>query len=73
MPYADPEKQREAKAISYRKQYAKSRDFREKEAQRKAAWLNTDEGKASNGAANARWRAKQKAKKVTGQPKFKAT
>lgn len=62
MPYADPEKQREAQARWYREKYGVSRTFRNKEKKRKADWLQTEEGKASNAAASARAR-EQAAKK----------
>ena len=44
MPYADPEKQRAAKAAWFRKKYGDAA-FAAKEAKRKAAWLQTDRGR----------------------------
>jgi hypothetical protein len=69
MPYADKEKQREAQARWYREKYVNDRKFRSKEAKRKAAWLQTEEGKESNAAASARARKKVK----TTAPKKRAT
>ena len=63
MPYADPEKQREAHARWYREKYAKSKKFRQGEADRKSEWLQTDAGKESNAAASARARTRQKRKR----------
>ena len=64
MPYADPDKQREAQARWYRAKYGADAGFREAEAERKAKWLQTEEGKASNAEASALHRARQsKAKK----------
>jgi hypothetical protein len=61
MPYADPEKRKQAKRESYRRIYNASRKFRREEAERKAEWLQT-KGKPKNAAASARARAKKKAK-----------
>lgn len=63
MPYADPEKQREAKRESYRRIYAADKAFREAEAARKAEWLQTPEGSLSNYEATLRHREKTKPKK----------
>jgi hypothetical protein len=57
MPYADPEKQREARARWYRNRYNSDTRFAALEARRKADWLQTDDGKASNAAASSRARA----------------
>jgi hypothetical protein len=66
MPYADPEKQREARARWYRSKYKSDANFAAQESARKADWLQTDEGKASNAAASARARTmKQRAHFVT--------
>ena len=54
MPYKDKETQRRAQAESYRRRYNVSVKFRQEEAERKAAWLKTDEGRASNLAASLR-------------------
>jgi len=67
MPYADPEKQKEAKRESYKRIYAASRKFRREEAERKAAWLQTEEGKESNKASTVRHR--KKVKKAARKPK----
>jgi hypothetical protein len=56
MPYADPEKQKEAQARWYRKKYESEPKFRRRESERKAAWLQTDDGKESNREASARAR-----------------
>ncbi len=52
--------QREAKRKRqrewYRAKYATDRKFRHKESDRKAAWLQTDEGKAKNAEATRRTR-----------------
>jgi hypothetical protein len=56
MPYADPEKQREAQARWYREKYQSDAAFQHEEATRKAAWLQTDPGRVSNAAASARYR-----------------
>jgi hypothetical protein len=56
MPYADPEKQKEAQARWYRKKYEQDRKFRTAEAERKAAWLQTPEGRMSNAESSARFR-----------------
>jgi hypothetical protein len=56
MPYADPEKQKEAQARWYRKKYEQDRKFRAAEAERKAAWLQTPEGRLSNAESSARFR-----------------
>lgn len=65
MPYADPEKKREADRRSFQKRYHASKEFRILEAIRKAEWLQTPEGKASNAANQARiWRKKKRAKKA---------
>lgn len=56
MPYADPEKQREAQARWYREKYRRDQEFQRAEADRKAQWLQTDEGKESNAKASARHR-----------------
>ena len=60
MPYADPQKQREAQAAWYRRKYAE-KDFAEAESDRKKAWLQTEDGKTSNAAASKRVRQKRKA------------
>jgi len=65
MPYADPDKQREAQARWYRAKYSADAAFREAEAERKAKWLQTEEGRASNAEASALHRA-QKAKTKKG-------
>jgi hypothetical protein len=59
MPYADPEKQREAKARWYRNRYSESPLFRYNEKLRKADWLQTPEGKESNAEASARARKRR--------------
>jgi hypothetical protein len=56
MPYADPKKQKEAQARWYRKKYEQDRKFRAAEAERKAAWLQTPEGRLSNAESSARFR-----------------
>lgn len=55
MPYADPDKQREAKARWYRERYNSDRKFRNEEAARKADWLQTAEGKDSNNESSKRF------------------
>jgi hypothetical protein len=60
MPYADPEKQREAQRRWYLEKYQTDRKFRKAESVRKAGWLQSDEGKESNAAASARYREKVK-------------
>jgi hypothetical protein len=69
MPYADPEKQREAQARWYQEKYEKNRAFRRREAKRKAQWLRTADGKASNAAASTRARNKIKVRKVRAKRK----
>ena len=64
MPYADPQKQREAQARWYREKYQHDRKFRLLESDRKATWLQTEEGKASNAEASQRARARAKKTKV---------
>lgn len=64
MPYADPEKQKAARADWYRQEYAEKKSFRRAEAERKAAWQQTDDGRKKNRLAVARWRAKQKRRKA---------
>lgn len=73
MPYADPQKQREAQARWYREKYQENRKFRRHESERKSLWLQTPEGKASNAAASARARkkAKRKPRKIGLAPKAK--
>jgi len=61
MPYANPDDRRAAQARWYREKLARDRKFRHDESDRKAAWLQTDEGKASNAEATRRHR-----KKATG-------
>jgi hypothetical protein len=56
MPYADPEKQKEAQARWYRKKYEQDQKFRALESERKAAWLQTPEGRMSNAESSARFR-----------------
>ena len=63
MPYADPERQREAQARWYREKYGADAKFQKAEAKRKAKWLQTEEGKASNATASARARLKKKKQK----------
>lgn len=63
MPYADREKQREAQRRWYREKYWREKEFREAEAERKAQWLQTDEGKLSNAIASAWDRKKRKFRK----------
>lgn len=60
MPYADPIKQKEAQAKWYAKKYKTDRKFRQAESDRKAAWLQTDEGRASNYEATIRHLKKKK-------------
>lgn len=55
MPYADPDKQRAAQAESYRRRY-QNRNFARAEAERKAAWLQTEEGQLLNHEATRRFR-----------------
>ncbi len=62
MPYADPEKQREAQARWYREKYARNVAFQVAEANRKADWLQTEEGKQSNAEASARARRRRTVK-----------
>jgi ribonuclease HI len=69
MPYTDPEKQRQAQRESYRRRYEASEKFRREEAERKAAWLESEEGKAKNAEASARAREKAAAKKTAPPPK----
>ncbi len=59
MPYKDPDKQREAQARWYAAKLARSWAFQAEEAQRKAAWLQTDAGKQSNLEATRRYRKKK--------------
>ena len=59
MPYADPEEQKRAKREWYRRKYAKDHEFREAEAERKAEWLQTEEGNQSNYEATQRHRQEQ--------------
>jgi hypothetical protein len=68
MPYADPEKQKEAQARWYRKKYEQDRKFRAVESERKAAWLQTPEGRMSNAESSARFRllSGKKAEAKTG-------
>ena len=72
MPYADPEKQREAQARWYREKYQTDRKFRRAEASRKADWLRTEEGRTSNAAATARYRAQQLAAAKKAKTRAKA-
>ena len=69
MPYADPEKKRLAQAKWYREKYHANRKFRHAESDRKAEWLQTEAGKASNAEATARYRAAKR--KVNVNPKVK--
>lgn len=63
MPYADKEKQREAQRIWYREKYRREKKFRKQEAERKAKWLQTEEGRLSNAIASAWDRHKKKFRK----------
>lgn len=67
MPYADPEKQKQAKRESFKRIYAASRKFRREEAERKATWLQTEEGKELNKAATIRHR--KAVKRAARKPK----
>ena len=68
MPYADPEKQRAAKAKWYRAKCAKDAAFRKAERERKAAWLQTDLGRELNRIASlADWRSRVEPEKVRGE------
>lgn len=58
MPYADPEKQREAQARSYKNRRERSRKFREAEKKRRRDYNATDAGMESNRACQARWYAR---------------
>lgn len=60
MPYADPEKQKEARRDWYRRKYNSDPEFKGEEAARKAKWLQTEAGKESNNEANWRYRTKKK-------------
>lgn len=71
MPYADPEKKRLAQAKWYREKYHADRKFRHAESDRKAAWLQTEEGKISNAEATARYRAAKKQVNPKVKPKRK--
>lgn len=62
VPYADPQKQKEAQARWYQAKYERDADFRAQEANRKAEWLKTEKGNQSNIEASDRYREK-KAKK----------
>lgn len=59
MPYADKDKMRAAQAKWYRKKYGTDEAFRLTEAIRKAEWLQTDEGRASNLEASKRARCRK--------------
>lgn len=72
MPYADPQRQKEAQARWYREKYDSDPRFRKREAARKADWLQTDEGRASNAAASARDRAKKKRAAISAKRKAQA-
>jgi hypothetical protein len=72
MPYSDPAKQRAAQANWYREKYENDKRFRKKEADRKAAWLQTEAGKESNAAASARARVKRKKVEKAAAKKGKA-
>jgi hypothetical protein len=60
MPYSDPERQKAAKAASYRRRYRSSAEFREQEAERKREWLESDGGKQSNAQSSRRARLRKK-------------
>jgi hypothetical protein len=60
MPYSDPDKQRACKALSYRRRYHSSADFRKAEAERKRGWLESEEGKESNAQSSRRARLRKK-------------
>jgi hypothetical protein len=64
MPYADPKKQAERGAASFRKRYsaktAKGKAFRKAEKERKAAWQATPEGQAQNRERVRRFRERMK-------------
>lgn len=44
MPYADPERQKAAKAAWYRKEYATNPEFRAKQDAKRDKWAKTDRG-----------------------------
>ncbi len=72
MPYADPEKQREAQARWYQEKYGNNRSFQRREARRKALWLQTEAGQASNAKASARARVRARAKTRKARAKKRA-
>ncbi|MES2598994.1 MAG: hypothetical protein V4662_26930 [Verrucomicrobiota bacterium] len=80
MPYKDPEMRRQCQAMSYRNRYQASRKFRREEAERKSAWLLTEEGRESNLAASLRHKDKvrrdelklARAEKAAARAKVKA-
>jgi hypothetical protein len=72
MPYADPEKQKEAQARWYRQKYKTDRKFRQRESDRKAEWLQTEEGKESNAEASARARKAATSKAPKSKAKARA-
>lgn len=73
MPYADPEKQRAWNAAYARRKYQNDPLHREIEAERKADWLRTPKGKASNAEATKRYKAARKAKTACAKPAAKAS
>lgn len=62
MPYKDPEQRRRCGRESYRRRYQSSRKFRREEAERKAAWLQTEVGRLKNAEATKRYKLKVRAK-----------
>lgn len=54
MPYKDPEKRREVSRRSYAKR-AKSAEFKRKEAERKARWLEGNEERKAKMREYSRW------------------
>ena len=63
MPYKDPPKQRESAARRYKAKYESDPEFREKEAARKAAWLEGNEArKATMRRYSRKWRKGERCK-----------
>jgi hypothetical protein len=60
MPYANPEDRRASQRAWKKAKYQTDPEFREIEAERKARWLQTWNGKRSNRASSRRWLDAQK-------------
>jgi hypothetical protein len=69
MPYADPERRKEAKRKSFNARYRNDPAFQASEAEKKAAWLATDHGRELNAEASRRARLK---KKLTAEARSRA-